>query len=388
MELADSHERTEPAQGFSLAERDRRWTLVRGLMNDAGIDILLAMTAPDSRYLSGLADGVGPTILPVRGEATTLVARAKQEPLVSPWIQDLRPRHRLWRDGIIERLAELDADRTIIGIVGLDGSIDWPDGDLNYGTFVGLREAFPHARWVGATTLVQEARYRKSPEEIRCLERAARATDAGLLAAAQRLSQSTTTADLLGYVLLAMAQAGAEAGPRTRLHVADTASPITEGAGRVADDTRRNRVLLAHVEGRVRGYGTRGAQPAAIAPIPPDWRDAWLLAQEAWERGMALLRPGTSPIGVVQSAEAASHAPYRVSLTIRGAGLGGDLPAVSARSPVEDRVLEEGVCFALMSRTAWGDPTREHALTWGDTVVITRSGARRLGSRPQDFLAR
>jgi hypothetical protein len=102
---------------------------------------------------------------------------------------------------------------------------------------------------------------------------------------------------------------------------------------------------------------------------------------------MALLRPGASLDTVVYDAEAVTRGPSRVSLTIRGAGLGGDLPVVSARSPVDGRVLEEGVCFALLSRTAWGEPSSERTLTWGDTVVITASGARRLGSRPQEFLA-
>lgn len=388
MESADMQEHPEPAQGFSLAERDRRWTLVRGLMNDAGIDILLAMTEPDSRYLSQLTGRVGPTILPLRGEATTLTKRANLEPLTSPWIHDLRPRRLSWRDGIIERLAELDADRTIVGIVGLDGSRDWPDGNLNYGTFVGLREAFPHARWVGATTLVQEARYRKSREEVRCIERAAQAADAGLAAAAQHMTRSTGAQDLLGPVLLAVAQAGADPGSTTRFYLADTTAPTPAAAGPVGGDPQRSQILLAQVEGRVRGYGARGAQPVAIGLIPRDWADAWRVTLDVWRQAMALLRPGASLGAVVHDAEAVNRGPSRVSLIIRGAGLGDDLPVVSARSPVDGRVLEEGVCFALLSRTAWGDPANERTLTWGDTVVITRSGARRLGSRPQEFLAR
>jgi hypothetical protein len=52
------------------------------------------------------------------------------------------------------------------------------------------------------------------------------------------------------------------------------------------------------------------------------------------------------------------------------------------------RRLHEGVCFVLKPYATWSDGDGEKELNWGDTVVITGNGARRLGDRPHELIVR
>jgi hypothetical protein len=68
----------------------------------------------------------------------------------------------------------------------------------------------------------------------------------------------------------------------------------------------------------------------------------------------------------------------------RGTGDDGPLLIAGRRYPDSflDRVIEAGCSFAIKPYTHDGD--RELA-RWGDTVVVTATGAERLGIRPPQF---
>ncbi len=42
--------------------------------------------------------------------------------------------------------------------------------------------------------------------------------------------------------------------------------------------------------------------------------------------------------------------------------------------------------YAYPNRPDYPHVTRSHSVTWGDTVVVRRSGAERLGTRPHELL--
>jgi Xaa-Pro aminopeptidase len=392
METEPFYNQQFPVHSFTLRERDRRWGIVRSLMDAAGIDILIAPNPADSRYLSQMADDIGPTIVPISGDVTALSSRGRTGGAAVEWVPDIRQWSRRWIEGLIDRLQELDADRKIIGISGLDGFMRRPDGDLNYQTLIVLREVFSHARWVGATQLMQEARFVKSDEEIEALTRGAAVADAGLNAAVDHFRIGVSDRELWGQMALGMMRAGGDSPRFAHLGLAplrDIGGLSVHPAGRTAD---REQLLYAEVEGLFAGYAAQGVQPAAIGPVPKDWLDAWDVCREAWDRTWELLRPGATFGEISAAAEAASKGPFRARPTLHGQGLGDDMPLItpgaSVANRVPDRRLEPGVCFVLKPYAEWTDGGGPKGLNWGDTVVITETGARRLGSRPHELVIR
>jgi len=77
----------------------------------------------------------------------------------------------------------------------------------------------------------------------------------------------------------------------------------------------------------------------------------------------------------------------KAALTMHGRGAGNDEPIViqGACSPRQlgVRLLENMVFICKPSVTT---VDRTYRLTWGDTVVVTESGARRLAKRAYDLI--
>jgi Xaa-Pro aminopeptidase len=361
-------------------------------MEAAGIDILLVPDAVNSRYLTQMAYDIGPTIVPLTGEVTALTNRGRVGSAARAWVRDLREWNRHWTAGMIDRLNELDADRKIIGVDGLDGLMRSPAGNLNYLTFIALREAFPHTRWVGASYLLQEVRYIKSDEEIDVLAHAAAGADAGLLAMVAATSPGVTDRELWGQMALAMLRAGCDPPEFAHMRVAsftDTREMPVQPSGRVV---HANDLLVNTVDGLYCGYAAQGVQPIAVGPVSDAWREAWSLHLEAWDRTWDALRPGATFADVVDAVAAVGRGRYRVRQTLHGQGLGDDIPLITPSATRENRMperaLEAGVCFVLKPYATWEDASGRHELNWGDTVVITDDGARRLGNRPHEIIVR
>jgi Xaa-Pro aminopeptidase len=349
-------------------------------MDAGGIDLLVVPTEADSRYLTQMDHNIGPAIVPLVGEVTAISGEGPVGSAAHQWVNDLRVVRRGWVEGIIERLAELQANAKIVGLVGLDGSPGRPDGDLNYATFIALREVFPRTRWVGATALMQQVRQVKSAEEIQALARAAAASDAGIRACAEGLARGVTDRELRGQAVLAMLRAGGDHPRSGRLEIGGMNSPLRSYSGPIGRIAGPGDALWVEVNGRFQGYEAHGAHVAALGPMPPDWRDAWAVLREGWERAWQVLRPGVAGAQVLQAARAAATAEFGVRSGILGQGLGDDPPTVmdpEADSPT----LEEGMCFTLKPYVGWSRAGHYREITWADTVVITRQGARRLGLR-------
>ena len=170
---------------FSLAERDRRWRLVRQLMAAAGLDVIVTAVntghwdhfQANTRYLTGVGGNCGEAaaVFPLEGEVTAI---AMAIPPIhywlgfQDWVSDVRNCNRYFGRGIVERLRELNADKGRIGIAGIYNISRAPEGVMPYGTMRAIEEAFPNATFVDATDLMEQAKYVKSVEEIDALTKA------------------------------------------------------------------------------------------------------------------------------------------------------------------------------------------------------------------------
>jgi hypothetical protein len=284
---------------------------------------------------------------------------------------------------LVERLTELGADRKIVAVTGLDTSLRRPRGNLNYLTFIALREWFPHARWVGGTQLMDEVRLRKSAEEIQMLQNAVRCAEAALKTAGLPQASGGLVrerwADALRMVI------GSGGDPSSWVEI------MTDPAdGEVVDLDMLDRPLaLARlfelaILARFEGYGALAIQPALVGPVESIPRAAMPYLVETWNCLFAELRPGRT------WSEVAAHLPARAGFSIAaridGMGLGDDLPVSPLPGAelqyLKERTLVEGVSFALDVQVIWREPERTRRLRWADTLVLTTDGPQRLGERP------
>jgi Xaa-Pro aminopeptidase len=374
-----------PTPSFSLHERDRRWHLVRTLMESAGIEILVVTGEPDSRYLTQMAFDAGPTIFPFDGAVTAVSGDGRVGSAAVQWVEDVRPRGGRWTEAIVERLQELGADRKIVGVVGLDRTPHHPSGNLNYHTFIALREVFSHARWVGASELMQEARYTKSDEEIRCIEEAAMVVDKGLTAALTHVRPGTTDREIYGQIVLALSRAGGDRPSVSLLGVTSLNDPGDLPIEPIGREVGGGTYCAVDIETRCMGYQARAIQPIATGPLPRDWESAWNAIEEAWKRSQKVLQAGITlrQIAAESSISWGSH--YTIRRELLGQGLGDDLPLLTAGMTdreIGDRTIQEGICFMLKLTVEW---TEDHPkrLVWGETVAMTARGLRRLSDRPR-----
>jgi Xaa-Pro dipeptidase len=99
-----------------------------------------------------------------------------------------------------------------------------------------------------------------------------------------------------------------------------------------------------------------------------------------------LARPGITLGDLAARTEAAvKHAACRIRFLMHGRGLGNDAPmyVFSADELTRRWVLEENACFIIKpvaTRDGYAD------IVWGDSVIVTPSGAQRLGSLPPEII--
>jgi Xaa-Pro aminopeptidase len=147
-------------------------------------------------------------------------------------------------------------------------------------------------------------------------------------------------------------------------------------------------VLLVEIEGRWGGYIAQIDQTAAIGSAKPELHDAAKLAFEAFDRVMDRLRPGVTVRELIAAARVTGMGGRLVTgLGGHGRGTGDDGPLLVARRQEQADVLDIAIeedCSFVIKPSASLDGSDDYA-RWGDTVVVTSSGAKRLGTRPQEM---
>ena len=389
-----------PYPRFSLAERDRRWREVRARMAAQGLDALVTPQntghsmdfQANTRWLThcgGGGDADVAAVFPLEGEVTVVATSVQPRwPPVQNWVTDLREARRNYGRRIAERLSELRPHR--VGIAGLGGGTRTPEGTLLHGTYVQLREACGDAELVDATDLLAEVRYVKSAEELAFLARSKELIDRATEAEVAAARPGRTDWEVWADTLHAMFSGGSEmpvhcnwvSGPRPP-------RTLTRPSHRVLE---RGDVIFNELEASWGGYRAQGVVPVAVGQPDPVYVELMKVQQVLFDEMLAALRPGTT-LGELQErcARLATETAPRTGpaagatglLTMHGRGQGDDGPIITghARDPKQLALpLQEHMVFILKPHVHSADDA--YNINWGDTVVVTREGGRRLGTRP------
>lgn len=397
-----------PYPRFSLAERDRRWKTVRALMAEQGIDVIVTPNntgnstdfQADTRYLThcgGGGDADIAAVFPLDGEVTAIATSAKLRWLsVQEWTQDVREANRRYGKVIVERLKELKVERGRIGITGLGEAegTRTPEGTVLYRVWKQIRESFPHAELVDATPVLAQVRYVKSREEIEALSKSMEIIELAYEAEAQAAKPGVKDWDVWAATMYALMRNGSEF-PVHFNWVSGKNPPRTlnRPSMRILE---RGDIIMNELEASWIGYRAQGVQPVFVGETDPVYRELIKLQREVFEKVRENLKPGlsmkelaeiTEKAGIEAAPKSGPAAGAKAALTMHGRGAGDDGPIVihNTSRPYQLSIgLLENMAF--ICKPSVSTPDGAHGITWGDTVVVTPKGGRRLGKRPHDLV--
>ena len=395
-----------PYPRFSTAERDRRWKAVRALMTAQNLDVIVtpqnsghsADYQANTRYLTHCGGGEPDlaAVFPLEGEVTAIATSAAPRwPTVQDWVTDVREARRNYGRAIVERLKELNLERGRIGITGL-GEVEGtrtPEGTIFYGTWRQIREAFPHAELIDVTAILDEVRYVKSQEEIDALAKSAEINELAIQGEIEAAKVGVKDWEVWAAMHYAMTRNGSEL-PVHCFWVSgkNPKRTLTRPSMRLLE---RGDVIINEIEASWIGYRAQAVQPVFVEVIHPVQAELIKVQREIFNRVMENLKPGVTVGELAQlsrrTAESAAPktgpaAGARGDLTMHGRGTGDDGPIITphARNPQQLAVaMRENMVFICKPSAISADG--EYTCQWGDTVVVTKSGGRRLGKRPHEL---
>jgi Xaa-Pro aminopeptidase len=387
---------------FSLAERDRRWRAVRDRMRAQKIDVIIVPNntghstdfQSNARYLShvgGGGDADIAVVFPLEGEVTAIATSAAARwPTVQEWTKDVREARRRYGKVAAERLKELKIETGRIGITGLGGGTRSPEGTISHSFWTQIRENFPHAEIVDATPILAEVRYIKSAEEIEALTKSVAIVEQGVAAEIAAARPGVTDWEVWAATLYAMMHNGSELPVHCNwVSGKNPIRTLTRPSMRVLE---RGDLIINELEASWIGYRAQAVQPVFVETIDPTHAELFKVQYEMFNEMMLHLRPGITVKELSERTEAAAlraapnHGPAagaKPILTMHGRGAGDDGPIITrnAHDPKELAVtLQENMVFIFKPSATTADGSA--ICTWGDTIVVTPQGGRRLGQRP------
>lgn len=386
---------------FSLAERDRRWATVRDRMREERLDVIFVppntglwdQFQSNVRYLTGIGGNCAQAaaVIPLDGDVTAVTnpdVDARYWHARQDWVDDVRPVSSGWgfAGDAIARLRELRLGaKARIGITGLSGNTRFPEGITSLGIYHEVQAAFPDAELVNANLLMEHAKFVKSEEELAFIRRAGTLVEQALEVVRREARPGVPENVVYARMLASMVEAGGEV-PTMILWSAGWPQPpsnqyvVSRRPFYVGD------MISTECEARWGGYVGQNTQQFFVGKAPDEYHRMFALQQDALAACSRKVRPGCTMGDVIDAAAACSTSEYECRLLMHGRGLGDDSPIViyAARdSTMKDWQIEENSTFILKPEIRTRDGAKH--VYWGDMVVATRDGARRLGTRTPEL---
>jgi Xaa-Pro aminopeptidase len=402
-------------KAWSSGEFRRRWKNVREAMKENHFDCLIvpqhitqAMIHDrqdgdaDVQYLTGIPAGWA--IVPAEGKIVAISSRvgsllAEKRPiaglvmttLFAENAPDIEVRYSkeegLWSPYIIDYLKEQKLDGARIGVGSLADLFRNTEGSVIYTTLERVRQAFPKAQFDSAADILWRVKLLHSAEEIAALEKATEVSEAGIQAMMATARPGAIHRDVWLKMYSAMVQASGERP--WRLSISTRGSGNASFGFPLDDVFRAGQILGQECAGSVLGYGSQVNHSVLLgSPAPADWTSAGQYSLDLFHDLMSRIAPGKSikefcdycgeklkARGVARPGGVLVHSSGLADLPRCGPGRmeGGD-----------DLIFQAGMVFDLKpSVPVKGTPTPAE---FGDSLVVTEKGARRLGKRKMELV--
>ena len=396
-----------PYPRFSLAERDRRWRAVREKMAEQNLDVIVTPQntghsmdfQANTRYLThcgGGGDADIAAVFPLSGAVTAIATTANPRwTTTQDWTTDVREARREYGKIIVERLKELKVDHGRIGITGL-GEVEGtrtPEGTILHGTWQRIREAFPQAQLVDATPILTAVRYLKSDEEIAVLTKSMEIVELAYQAEIEAARPGARDWDVWAAMQYGLMRNGSEMPVHCNwISGKNPKRTLTRPSMRILEF---GDLIINEVEASWIGYRAQGVQPVFVGKANPVHQELIKMQREIFNRVLENLKPGVSvkelaeltlKTGTTAAPKSGPAAGARGDLNMHGRGAGDDGPIITAHAKSQRQLavtLQENMVFICKPSAISSDG--ESISTWGDTVVVTQTGGKRLGNRPHDL---
>jgi Xaa-Pro aminopeptidase len=376
--------------GYSLAERDRRWKAVRENASKAGFDCILVPLGNgiDGRYMTQLRCSA--MVLPADDRAPIVIADRRSS---NSWVPEPWQTGREWAEPMGEALLDLGMERARIGVAGLSGGsvthCSSIDGVVNHTALRHVMGKVPNARFEDATDVIGWIRYVKSDEEIAFVRESAQVAAAGLDELIGRARPGVDAGVLYADVLARMLELGSEYFPLTlTIDSIDTAKPKRYAnppfGCRLAPNT-----LITNEINTVRGAQlTQVCQPILLGKIPDQWKMVIQLQRRIYEEGLATIEPGAT-FGALADrvAELGISGKIKTVMQLHGCGYGDDGPLFSARTRAgraRNLPMKTGNVFVWRPLAMSQD--EKIGFEWGGPVLVTKHGCEALFKREHGMI--
>jgi Xaa-Pro aminopeptidase len=385
----------------SLAERDRRHHAIREAMAKQGIDVLVlsanttrwAQMMADSRYVTAIGgfESEVLTIVPREGEITAYIYnRAAWWKRNVDWVSDVRDGRNDWGTNVVERVKELKMEKGTIGFAGLSGLARAPSGTITWGTVDAVTKAFPQAKIVNATALMQDVRTEKSAEEVEFMQRSMDIIEKMIEVMVRMAKPGAVEKEIYGQMVATLLANDGElpsfllfgTGPNL------TGSSFMQTSRVLAKSDR----IINEIEAKFGGYAAQAVQPVAIGKASDNYQNMIALSKVCFDEVLAAMKPGATFGSLMDIytdiVKREGNGKWGTGIPMMHArGMGDDGPALLRKSDLDtfrNIPLREGMTFILKPRVS--EIEGKERASVGDTVTVTKTGARRLGKRQMGLI--
>jgi len=368
--------------GYSLAERDRRWNAVRENSARAGFDCILVPlgNGTDGRYMTQLRCSA--MALPTDGRAPIIVADRSSR---NEWVPEPWQTGREWAEPMGEALLDLGMHHARVGVVGLKGGTvthsSSIDGVVNHRALELVMGKVPKATFVDGTDIVGMVRFVKSAEEITFVRESANVATAGLKELIKLARPGIDAGELYADVLTHMLALRSEYFPlQLTVDSIDVADPKRYSNPPIGRRLGANTLLINEINA-IRGAElTQVCQPILLGKVPQSWEPVIALQKEVHEAGMTLIKPGTT-FGALSAfvSEFGRRRGMRTAVGLQGCGYGDDGPLITVRAfgeAVQDLAIQAGNVFIWKPMSMLADGKIKFSS--GGPVIVTNAGCEAL----------
>lgn len=347
-------------------------------MGSEGVDVAVVLKPQDVFYLSGSAPVCSGLLIFQKGEPVQVCIwldgqEVKKESSLARVVG-----YRFPESSMAEKMAELigkeGASPRVIGI------------EKDYMTarfFETLQRAFPGAEFQSITRAIDEMRAIKTPEEIRCLRRAAQMAEAGMKAALKAVKPGVTEIEIAAEAEYAMRRAGSE-GLAFGTMIASGSRTLLAHPYASARKVGKRDLVVIDIGAKYKGYSSDLCRTAFTGKPSAEQKKFLKLMLEAQQAVFEAARPGvrTGEVYAVAEKIFAAHGYDQFIPGDIGYGCGlrqSEFFPVIYRGG-ED-ILQPGMVLAVFQTTAY--LPRIGGIRVEDQIVIQKEGYTRLSKLHQ-----
>ena len=377
--------------GYSLAERDRRWQAVRENAAKAGLDCIFVPlgNGVDGRYLTQLRCSA--MVLPADGRSPIVIADRRSS---NAWVPEPWQTGREWAEPMAEALLDLGMQRARIGVVGLKGGLlthcNSIDGVVNHTALEYVLRKLPDARFDDATDIVGLVRYVKSDEEITSVRQSAEVAAAAVDECVKLTRPGVDAGVLYADVLARLIELRSEYYPLAlTIDAMGLEKPRRYLNPPIGRRLERNTLITNEINAIRGAQLTQVCQPILLGKIPDEWKPVIELHKEVYDAGVAMIKPGTTFGALTDFVNGVgAKRGMKTVMQLHGCGYGDDGPLLSAKlrgDLVRDLRIERGNAFVWKPIAMTAD--KKIQFTWGGPVIVMDRGCEPLFMREHGMVS-